>query len=183
MTIAAALMTAEDLLELPADNMRHELVNGELTTMPPTGSEHGICTGRVTLRLGEFVDKHDLGVFFGAETGFIIARQPDTVRAPDFAFIAKNRIPPQGLTAKFFPGAPDLAVEVLSPSDTHSEVMEKIDEWLTAGTRLVWVIDPIKHIVAVYAPNRQPQILKASAQLDGEEVLPGFKLAVAEIFR
>ena len=108
MTIAAALMTAEDLLELPADNMRHELVNGELTTMPPTGSEHGICTGRVTLRLGEFVDKHDLGVFFGAETGFIIARQPDTVRAPDFAFIAKNRIPPQGLTAKFFPGAPDL---------------------------------------------------------------------------
>jgi len=83
----------------------------------------------------------------------------------------------------YFPGAPDLAVEVLSPSDSHSEVMEKIDEWLTAGTRLVWVVDPAKKTVGVYAPKRQPRILKSADQLDGEQVLPGFSLAVAEIFR
>ena len=183
MSAINTMMTAEELLDLPPDNMRHELVNGELITMPPTGSEHGIRTGRVTLRLGGFVEKNDLGVFFGAETGFIITRHPDTVRAPDFAFVSKTRIPPQGLTAKFFHGAPDLAVEVLSPTDSHSEVAEKIDEWLAAGTCLVWVIDPAKKTVAVYAPNRQPRILKGEDCLDGEQVLPGFNLPIMEIFR
>ena len=183
MTAIAALLTAEDLLNFPPDNLRHELVRGELTTMPPTNDEHGARTGRITLRIGDFVDRNDLGVFFGAETGFVIDRQPDTVRAPDFAFVCKERMAKQGLTGKFYPAAPDLAVEVLSPSDSHSEVMEKIDEWLTAGTRLVWVVDPAKKTVGVYAPNHQPRILKKTDQLDGEQVLPGFSLAVAEIFR
>jgi Uma2 family endonuclease len=179
----AALMTAEDLLKLPPDNMRHELVQGELTTMAPTSDEHGARTGRITLRIGDYVERNDLGVFFGAETGFVIRRNPDTVRAPDFAFVSKARMATQGLTRKFFPGAPDLAVEVLSPSDSASEMLEKIDEWLAAGTRLVWVVDPAKKTVAVYAPNRQPRILKVAEQIEGEEVLPGFKLAVGEIFR
>jgi len=183
MPTAIASMTAEDLLNLPPDHMRHELVAGELITMPPTNFEHGTQTGRIGLRIGAFVEKHDLGAFCGAETGFVIARKPDTVRAPDCAFVRKERLPAQGATRKFFPGAPDLAVDVLSPSDSASEVMEKIDEWLTAGTRLVWVVDPAKKTVGVYAPNRQPRILKTADQLDGEQVLPGFSLAVAEIFR
>ena len=183
MTTVAAIMSAEELFELPPDNLRHELVRGEHITMPPTGDLHGARTGRITLRVGDFVDKNDLGMFFGAETGFILARRPDTVRAPDFAYLSKARLAKQGLTGKFYPGAPDLAVEVLSPSDTASEVLEKIDEWLGAGTRLVWVVDPEKKTVTVYAPKRQPQTLRINDQLPGEDVLPGFQLSVAEIFR
>jgi Uma2 family endonuclease len=183
MTLAAKVWTAEELLELPADHMRHELVRGELTTMAPTSGEHGVRTGRITLRIGEYADKQNLGIFFGAETGFIVARNPDTVLAPDCAFVRKDRIPAGGVPRGYWPGAPDLAVEVLSPSDSASEVIAKIDEWLEAGTRLVWVVDPKKKTVTVCAPKRQPVILKEKDVVDGEEVLPGFRLEVGEIFR
>jgi len=183
MTAIAALLTAEDLLKLPPDNLRHELVRGELTTMPPTSGEHGTSTFNISGILRDYLKANPIGVGAGAETGFIISRHPDTVRAPDCAFIHKDRIPPGGIPKKFWPLAPDLAVEVLSPSDTASEVMEKIDEWLTAGTRLVWVVDPAKKTVGVYAPDRRQRILKSTDQLEGETVLPGFSLSVAEIFR
>lgn len=182
MTTATATMTAEELLQLPQDNMRHELIEGELTTMPPTNSEHGVRTFRVTLRLGVFIEKHALGEAFGAETGFIIARNPDTVRAPDFAFVCKARIPTGGIPNKFFPGAPDLAVEILSPSDSGGDVLEKIEEWLEAGTRLVWVVNPEKKTVTIHAPKRAVTKLRVGDTLDGEDVLPGLRLAVAEIF-
>jgi Uma2 family endonuclease len=183
MTTAVSSMTAQELFELPPDHLRHELVRGELVTMPPTGDIHGARTGRITLRLGEFIDKHNLGLFFGAETGFLLARNPDTVRAPDFAFLSQARLAQQNLTGKFYPGAPDLAVEVLSPSDTASEVLEKIDAWLAAGTRMVWVVDPEKQTLTVYAPERQPRTLRLADTLQGEDVLPGFQLPLAEIFR
>ena len=144
MTTSTAIMTADDLFNLPHDNQRHELVRGELITMPLTSDEHGVRTFRMTMRLGEFIEKRELGACFGAESGFLIARKPDTVRAPDFAFVTRERMAKQGLTGKFYPAAPDLAVEILSPSDSASEVLEKIDEWLVAGTRLVWVVDPAK---------------------------------------
>ena len=183
MSAISTQLTADDLLNLPPDNMRHELIRGELTTRPPTNGEHGVSTLNIAGILRDFLKANPIGVDAGAETGFIISRNPDTVRAPDAAFIHNDRIPPGGVPKKFWPLAPDLAVEILSPSDSYSEVMEKIDEWLTAGTRLVWVIDPAKKTVGVYAPHRQPRILKSADQLDGEQVLPGFKLAVAEIFR
>ena len=179
----ASFMTAEDLLKLPPDHMRHELVRGELTTMPPTSDEHGVRTLRLSIRIGVYVENHDLGVAFGAETGFLIARNPDTVRALDCAFVSKERMAKQGLTGKFYPAAPDLAVEVLSPSDSAGEVLEKIDEWLEAGTRLVWVVDPARKTVAVHAPNRPTAKRRLTDTLEGEYVLPGFTLAVAEIFR
>jgi Uma2 family endonuclease len=183
MTASASLMTAEDLMNMPNDHQRHELVKGELTTMPPTGDLHGVRTGKVTLRLGNFIEKHDLGTFFGAEAGFIVARDPDTVRAPDFAFVSKARMAKQGLTGKFYPAAPDLAVEVLSPNDTASEVLDKINEWIDAGTRLVWIVDPEKQRIHVHAPSQPQRTLGLADHLDGADVLPGLQLAVAEIFR
>jgi Uma2 family endonuclease len=177
------LMTAQELLELPQDHQRHELISGELTTMAPAGGEHGIRTIKISLRLGEFIEKHDLGVFFAAETGFVLKRNPDTVRAADFAFVQKKRVPKTGARQKFWPVAPDLVVEVLSPSDTAGEVLEKIEDWLDAGTRLVWVVDPERKKVKVYAPGRAAQSFTMKDQLSGEEVLPGLLLPVAEIFR
>ncbi|HEY4328444.1 MAG TPA: Uma2 family endonuclease [Phycisphaerae bacterium] len=182
MTTTATLLTAEELLNLPPDNMRHELVKGELTTTPPTSGEHGVRSFNIAALLSTYLRGKDVGVGVGAETGFVIARNPDTVRAPDCAFIQKARIPATGIPQKYWPGAPDLAVEILSPSDSASEVLEKIDEWLDAGTRLVWVVDPEKQNVRVYAPGRKPLILRMPDTLDGEDVLPGLRLKVADIF-
>lgn len=181
MTIATT-MTAEELLVMPADHLRHELIRGELTTMAPANSEHGAMIIDLTVPLGQYVKKHKLGVVFGAETGFIISRNPDTVRAPDIAFVDKGRIPATGIPAKFWPGAPDLAVEVLSPSDTVFEVEEKVQDWLSAGTRLVWVISPRRKSVTVYRPDQSPQVLLSDETLDGQDVIAGFELPLREIF-
>jgi Uma2 family endonuclease len=183
MSTTAKLLTAEDLWNMPDHGGHHELVNGELTPMSPTSGEHGVRTFNIAALLGAFIRANDLGVGLGAETGFIISRDPDTIRAPDCAFVHKNRIPASGVPKKYWPGAPDLAVEVLSPSDSASEVLEKIDEWLTAGTRLVWVIDPERKVVSVHAPNRLTQKFRLTDHLSGEDVLPGLTLSVAEIFR
>jgi Uma2 family endonuclease len=128
------------------------------------------------------IKAHGVGIGAGAETGFLIRRNPDTVRAPDCAFIRKERIPANGIPKKFWPFAPDLAVEVLSPSDSASDVFEKIDEWLDAGTRLVWLVDPDKKTVTVHAAKRPAIKLRLGDTLEGEDVLPGFKLPVADIF-
>jgi Uma2 family endonuclease len=182
MSTIATLLTAEDLLNLPPDNMRHELVRGELTTMAPTSDEHGSRAARITVRVGHFIEENKLGEYFVAETGFLLARKPDTVRAPDFAFVARERMARQGFTKKFWPGAPDFVVEVLSPSDSASEVLEKIDEWLSAGTRLVWLVDPQKKTIRIFAPKRPQQIVGLGGMLDGGDVLPGLRVAVSEIF-
>lgn len=175
-------MTAEDLFSLPSENLRHELIRGELTTMAPTSGQHGESAFNIAGILRTFIKAHDLGIGAGAETGFLLSRNPDTVRAPDCAFIRKERVPAEGAPKKFWPLAPDLAVEVLSPSDSASEVLEKIDEWLAAGARLVWVIDPEKKTVTVHAPSRQPKKLRLRDQLDGGDVLPGFSITIADIF-
>jgi Uma2 family endonuclease len=133
-------------------------------------------------RLNAFIEAHKLGEFFAAETGFILARNPDTVRAPDAAFVGAARIPPSGLPEGYFPGAPDLAAEVVSPNDTASEVQAKVADYLSAGSRLVWVIYPDLRQVAVFDAARANRILAASDQLDGGDVLPGFSLVLAELF-
>ncbi len=122
-----SLVTAGELLELPTGmGKRYELVAGELRVMSPSGWPHGKVVGRLHTRLGSFVEKYDLGVLFGAETGFRLASNPDTVRAPNIAFISKQSIPANEPREGFWPGAPDLAVEVLSPGDRAVEVDEKI---------------------------------------------------------
>src|SRR2546426_628725 len=136
-------VTADELLALPTGmGKRYELIAGELRTMSPAGWRHGEIIANVSELLGVFIRKTNLGRRFGAETGFLLRRDPDTVRAPDFAFIANEHLPKAKPKEAFWPGAPDLAVEVLSPGDTSGEVSEKIEEWLTAGCKAVWVIDP-----------------------------------------
>lgn len=174
-----AITTAEQLLKA-GDIGRCELVRGELRMMIPPAYEHGRITFRMGYRLGQYVEPRKLGTILAAETGFLLSREPDTVRAPDVAFVRAEREP--GPIRGYFPGAPDLAVEVLSPEDRPGQVREKVLEWLAAGALAVWVVDPRERTVAVHAPNREPRVLGESEHLRGGEVLPGFELAVREIF-
>ena len=182
MTIEARGITAEELLRMPDDGFRYELVKGELRRMSPAGSEHGAIIINVSVLLGQHVKSNNLGVCFAAETGFKIASDPDTVRAPDVAFVRRERIPGSGIPKKFFPGAPDLAVEVLSPGDTYSEVVEKVEDWLGAGTSAVWVVDPRRRSVSVYRSMTDVKRLSGADELDGGEVVRGFGCKVSEIF-
>ena len=176
------LVTADELFMMPDDGFRYELVKGELRRMPPAGSEHGAVIMNIGTPLDQFVKAHGLGVVFGAEMGFKIASDPDTVRAPDLAFIRRERIPPGGLPRGFWPGAPDLAVEVISPGDTYTEVEEKVNDWLSAGTRMVLVLNPRTRMVTVYTSPTDVVRLTESDTLDGGEVLPGFTCRMAALF-
>jgi len=179
-----SLITAAELLELPTGmGKRYELVLGELRVMSPSGWRHGEVVGNLHSSLGHYVRQHNLGKVFGAETGFRLASDPDTVRAPDFAFIAKSNLPGHVPEEGFWPGAPDLAVEVLSPSDRTGEVDEKIEAWLTAGTTAVWIVDPKLRTVTVYQSDNQVSVRAAGQMLDGGGVVRGFSCAVDELFR
>ena len=177
--MASPITTADELLRA-GDIGRCELVRGKLVMMNPTGHEHG----RVALNLGgeirNHVRAHGLGTAYAAGTGFLLARRPDTVRAPDVAFVRSGR--EASMSGGFFPGPPDLAVEVLSPDDRPREVREKIAEWLEAGTKAVWVVDPRKRTVALHEPGAEPRVLREADTLRGGEVLPGFAVAVRDIF-
>ena len=127
------LLTADDLAKQPDNGTRYELVKGVLQKMPPAGFEHGIRAAEIGSKLNVYVKTHKLGYVCGAETGFKIAQNPDTVRAPDAAFVSQASIERQGIVRGYWEGAPDLAVEVISPGDTYAEVAEKVEEWLTAG--------------------------------------------------
>jgi Uma2 family endonuclease len=176
-------MTADELLKLPTGmGQRYELVQGELKTRSPSGFKHGLLAARLALFLAQYSRAHHLGEVAGAETGFILEQNPDTVRAPDAAFVAAANIPPQGLPVGFFPGPPDLAVEVVSPNDTASEVQAKVASYLAAGSRQVWVVYPDLQQVAVFHSARESRILTVADTLDGGDLLPGFSLAVAELF-
>jgi Uma2 family endonuclease len=176
------IRTAEELFCLPDDGFRYELVAGELIQRTPSGAQHGDFSSFMAHRLRAFVDPRGLGRVSGAETGFILRRDPDTVRAPDAAFIRKERVPPGGPPKTFWPFAPDLAVEVVSPNDPASPLLRKVRDYLRAGTRLVWVIDPDVRTVTVYKSPRVARVLEIGDVLTGEPVLPGFRLPLAELF-
>ena len=182
MSTTTQVMTAEELLKLPRGQFRYELVKGELIKMPPAGFDHGVVIMNLGAPLTQHVKTNQLGVVCGAETGFVIERDPDTVRAPDIAFVRRERLPQTGRPKAFWPGAPDLAVEVVSPGDTFEEVEEKVAEWLSAGARLVWVVNPKRRTVTVYRSLTEAAILTENDELDGQEIVPGFRCRVAELF-
>ncbi len=182
MSTATKLMTAEELFEMPDDGFRYDLVKGELKRMSPAGSEHGIIISNLHFLLTQHVRANKLGVTFGAETGFKLESDPDTVRAPDIAFVRRKRVPADGIPKGFWQGAPDLAVEVVSPSDKLYEVDEKIDDYLAAGVPLVWIIYPKKRNVTAYRPGGEPRVLTVDDTLDAPEIIAGFQCRVAEIF-
>jgi Uma2 family endonuclease len=179
----ATVTTAEELLRLPTGmGMRYELVNGELKTMSPAGSKHGRIAAHIGSLLDQFVRSEKLGEVFGAETGFILRRKPDTVRAPDAAFVSAARIPADGLPDGYFPGAPDLAVEVVSPDETAQEIQIKVGEYFEAGARLIWVVYPRTQEVVVFRSARKSDVLSAEESLDGGDAIPGFSCPVKELF-
>jgi len=175
-------MTAEELYRHTEDEAKKwEIYRGELIRVSPSGGRHGQLTIRIGRLLEEFVSTHNLGVTCGAETGFILSRNPDTVRAPDVSFVSKARIPKEGVPDGFWPFAPDLAVEVVSPSDSTQEVEAKVKDYLDSGVKLVWVFYPKTKSVTVHTQGGV-QKLDGNAMLDGGEVLPGFSCKVAELF-
>lgn len=178
-----AILSAHDLLALPTGmGTRYELVGGELRTMSPSGWEHGEIVANVTELVGAFIREQKLGRRFGAETGFLLQRSPDTVRAPDFAFIANSHLPSVKPTEAFWPGAPDLAVEVISPSERKGDVEEKIEEWLAAGCAVVWIVDPKSQSVMIYRSLSDVQTKTKGETLVGDPVVPGFVCQVDDLF-
>jgi len=175
-------MTAEELLGYRNEPYRQELIAGRLHEMEPTGFLHGRVTVSVGRVLDEHVRAHGLGVVVGAETGFVLARDPDTVRAPDAAFVRAERVAPGDLPETYWPGPPDLAVEVLSPNDRPAEVEAKARDWLAAGTRAVVVLDPRAQAATLHRPDSDPVVLGADDVLDLDPELPGFSVVVAELF-
>jgi len=149
--------------------------------MNPAGFEHGRIAARLARRLDEFVERHALGIVVGAETGFLIQRDPDTVRAADAAWVAADRLPTEPVVG-YFPGAPDLAVEVLSPNDRANEVLGKVHAWLAAGCRIVWLVDPGRKTASIYRLEDDRVVSQSADTLTAEELLPGFAMAVDDLF-
>jgi Uma2 family endonuclease len=176
------ICTADDLLDISArGDSRYELLHGKLRVFPFADAEHGDCTASLAAPLYFYVHENQLGITFAAGTGFLLETAPDHVRAPDIAFIQQVRLG-QGLSGKYFPGAPDLAVEVVEQDDKASEVQDKIQDWLTHGTRLVWVVDPKSRTVTVYRPDGTANVLKPKDTLTGEDVLLGFAYPLTKLF-
>ncbi len=167
---------------MPEDGSRYEVVRGELRKMPPAGSEHGYIALRIASRLERYVEANGLGRVYTAETGFKLASDPDTVRAPDAAFVSRVRVEGVGHVTGYWPGAPDLAVEVVSHGDTHAKVVEKALAWLEAGCRMVLVADPERRTVTSYRSLDDIHILTEGGAIAGADVVPGWELPVAEIF-
>lgn len=175
-------LTIEEFERLPEDRRyKVELVRGRLVREPLPGPRHGRITIKLGAHINQFAETHDLGLAF-TETGFALYRDPDTVRGPDLSFVSKRRLPPSGYTGTFWRLAPDLAVEILSPSNRPRETLEKVNEYLDAGSRLVWVVDPERRTATVFGPGAKPRHLDAAGMLDGGEVLPGFSLSLAKLF-
>lgn len=177
---SATLMTAEDLQANPVENKCTELVAGHILVREPPGYRHGFVAARLLVAIANHVNARALGIVLAAETGFTLFRNPDTVRASDVAFIRAERVPAESRNT--YPEfAPDLAVEVLSPSDRAGKVLSKIGDWLDAGARLVWVVDPVRRAARVYRADGSVSSLSAGDTLDGEDVLPGLSIQVASM--
>jgi len=175
------LMTADDLLKLEHGGKSTELVRGKLVVREPPGTYHGRVQGILHVLVGSYVRAQALGAVFGQDTGFKIASDPDTVRAPDLAFVDRTRVA-QIARRGYAALAPDLVAEILSPDDRPGEVLTKVGEWLEAGARLVWVIDPDRQAASVYRADGSVSTVSSDADLSGEAVLPGLSFPLSELF-
>ena len=186
MSAQRTLISADDLPDISAElsvrGQRCELVEGELIINTLFGARHGAITQAAAFIIGSYVEHRELGYVFAAETGFIIQRDPDTVRAPDVAFVSKERL--QGEVPAGYMGiVPDFVVEVVSPNDSASAVQAKVEDWMRAGTRLVWVVYPETRSVAVYRSLQEAQVLSSAETLDAEPVFDDFSVPVSDLFK
>lgn len=176
------LLTVGEFERLPEPNdYRLELVRGRLVREPLPAPLHGRIAIKLGGRLDAFTERHGLGFVFD-HTGFALYRDPDTVRGPDLSFVARDRVPSTRYEGTFWRIAPDLAVEILSPSNRRRQTLEKVNEYLDAGSRLVWVVDPKRRTVTVYRPGTDPVCIDVGGTLEGGDVLPGFSVPLVELF-
>jgi Uma2 family endonuclease len=175
------LVTAEEFARMPNDDYHYELVEGRVIRMSPPGVRHGVLATQIAALLHRHVAAHRLGAVI-TPAGFKLAANPDTVREPDVAFIRGDRIPSTGLPEGFWPGPPDLAIEIRSPRDRLSEVKAKVADYLARGVRLVWVVDAKKKAVTVYRRQSPAVTLGVGDVLDARDVIDGFTCPVARIF-
>ena len=177
-------LTAEDLWKLGEGDTRRELVDGEVREMAPAGGVHGHVAGRISGRMTEHERHHGGGKVLVGDVGFVLELPYDRerVRGPDVAFVSNARLPEGRLPEGFLRGAPDLAVEVLSPSDNPVDLQQKVRDYFEAGARLVWVIAPAARAATVYRADGSARLLREGDHLDGEDVLPGLLIPLAELF-
>ena len=181
-TTASPPMTAEELLRMPDDGFRYELIEGELIKMTPAGHEHGGIAANLSTPLDQHVRANKLGKVYIADAGFKLASDPDSVRAADVAFVSRDRVEAVGRGKGFWPGAPDLAVEVISPNDLYTDVEQKVFHWLTAGTRMVIVVNPRRRSATVYRSVDEVEVLSEDDTIDGGDVVPGWTMSVRDLF-
>lgn len=174
-------MTERELMELPEDGYRHELQEGFLLAEPPPAPRHGAVQATLSRLLGNFVAGTSRGAIYSA-TGFLLSRDPDTVRGPDVAFVSRARIEAHADASRYFEGAPELAIEILSPANRPGDIHAKVADYLAAGAKLVWIVDPESRSVTTYRSLLAPRVRKERDALSGEDVLPGFEIVVASIF-
>jgi Uma2 family endonuclease len=178
----ATLLTAHDFYTLPDSHPDCELWRGVLRPVTRTSGGHGLVIFRLAAVLGPFVISRGLGACFSAGTGVVIERDPDTVLCPDTMFVARERLPKEGFGWWFLEMVPDLAVEVLSPSERAGAVRDKVALYLQRGVRTVWVIDPRRRTVRIHVPGKGETLLGEGDELAGGEVVPGFRCPVAWLF-
>lgn len=174
--------TAEQFGEIDEDG-RFDLIDGEVIRLSPSKPLHGNVASRIVQQLGNYADALALGSVFTAEAGFLVAHNPDSVLCPDAAFVRHARLPDKSLWTSFFPFAPDIAVEVLSPSERRRQIERKVALYLAAGAAMVWLVDPSKHSITVHQLDKPPSTLREGDTLDGGEALPGFILPLTDLFR
>lgn len=177
-------LTAEDLWRRQEGDVRRELVDGAIVEMTPAGGVHGRITLRIGRRLAEHVERHGGGDVVVGDVGFVLnlPNDPERVRAPDVAFVSAGRLPGGRLPQGFIQGAPDLAVEVLSPSDDPVNVQKKVRDYLEGGARLVWLVAPGAKTATVYRPDGSARLVREDERLEGEEVLAGLVIPLADVF-
>lgn len=179
---AVMTMTVEEFLAASTPEGKAELIRGELRVTPPAGGPHGLAGVNLVLALGVYARQHGLGRVFGDGVGYELVRLPNTVRVPDASFVRAEQLPAGGLGPGLVKLAPDLAIEVLSPSETASELEEKLDDNLTSGTRLIWVVDPTRRTVRILSSDAPVRTLREGELLEGGSVVPGFTMPVSDVF-
>lgn len=176
------MKTAEQLAALPDDGNRYELINGELSVMSPAGGRHGRIALRINKLLAIHVDDLSLGATFAAETGFRIATNPDTVRAPDGAFVRQSQMDSLADDTGYLPFSPDLAIEVVSPSDSFAHIEDKAFTWLDSGASLVLIIEPQSETIHAYRSRHEIAVYRVEESVDASDIVSGWKFEVSAVF-
>lgn len=181
-TTSTALMTAEELMELPDDDLRHELINGELITMPLPMLPHSRIEARLGVPLAQFIWDHDLGEVYFGDGGFQLTWNPDTVVGPDISVVSKERLEQTGDVHGYWQGPPDLAIEIYSPGYRPGKVRDRISRLFRCGTKQVWVADIKRRTITVYRSESDLTTFSGSDYLESQDLFPGFRISLEKIF-